>query len=245
MWSCFYLPISVDVCILVNDWEVGEPSVVIVWWEDAIDNGCVVINSCGVVTDVVTDVVYLTSFDVIASVEAVWLVVGCWEVDGIPADVTFDGVEDWEVVNSTSSDVITSLLTVWVVDGYCEVVGILAVVTFDRVEGREVIAFCDVVDSLVVMPSEADVVIFWLDVSSCSVVDWTSDDVGVWDVNGNVVCIDVTSVAVAVVDTTIIEKIRVRHSTRAIHLSNDLGLWLNVSASITQNQEGCPNSRVV
>ena len=231
MWTCFYLPISVDVCKWVNDWEVGEPSVVIDWWDDVIINVCVVTNSCGDVTDVVTDVVYLTSFDVIASVEAVWVVVWYWEVDGIPADVIFDGVEDWEVVvYSTSIDVITSLLAVWVVVGYCEVVGILAVVNSDRVEGCEVIAFCVVVNSLVVMTSDADVVIFWLDVSSCLVVDWTSDDVGVWDVDSNVVCICVTSVAVAVVDTTIIEKILVRHSTRAIHVSNDLGLWLNVGA---------------
>ena len=44
--------------------------------------------------------------------------------------------------------------------GYCEVVVILAVVNSDRVEGCEVIAFCFVVNSLVVMTSDADVVIF-------------------------------------------------------------------------------------
>ena len=169
MWTCFYLPISVDICICVNEGEVGELRVVIDWWDGAIVNVCVVINSCGVVTDVITDVVYLTSFDVIASVKAVWVVLGYWEV-----------------------------------------VGILTVVILDRVEGWEVIAFCVVVYSRVVMTSDADVMIGWLDVPSSSVVDWTSDDVGIWDVGISVVGFNVTSVTASVVDTTSTEKILVK-----------------------------------
>ena len=157
----FYLPVSLTVCEVVNDFVIGEFCEVIDWWDDVIIN---VSNTCVVV---------------------------------------IKGLRSSDVVYSTSSDVIASLVAVWVVVGYWEVV--------DRVEGWEVIVFCVVAYSLVVMTSDADVMICWLDVSSSLVVDWTADDVGVWDiVDSRVVCIDVPSVIIAVVDTTVIEKILVR-----------------------------------